>query len=149
MKKAFVAVVVAAAMTALGMSVCGRVAVFNCNYDFAGIEPQWELTRVDLDMGIEVENPNEIDVIIDKMDVDLLINSEKVADGTPTFADTIPSGVTDTLTITMSLSYLDVATSIIDAIEDGSAVYKLDGRIFFNTRMGEHEYPITIIEGEI
>jgi LEA14-like dessication related protein len=130
-------------------SICERIAVINCEYDFAGIEPDFRLLDFDLYTGIEIENPNEVDVIIDKIDMDFYVNESKVADGSPTFGDTIPSGNTDTLYVTMTISYLDVLNELVNSIKDGSAAYELVGTVYFDTRVGEFDFPITIKEGEI
>jgi len=132
-------------------SICERIAVINCEYDFAGVDPHFDLLEfdVDLDVGVEVENPNEVDVIFDKMEIDFYINETNVGKGEPTFGDTIPSGATDTLYFTMNFTLIQLGQTLWDALVAGSAAYELVGTVYFDTRVGEFDFPITIKEGKI
>ncbi|MBN2378500.1 LEA type 2 family protein [candidate division WOR-3 bacterium] len=141
----------AATMLAIfvGASICQRILVINCEYAFADFKTDWRVLDFDLKAGIQIKNPNEVDVIIDKISMDFYINETNVAAGTPTFGDTIPPDATDTIYIPMTISYADVLGELVDAIKGDSAAYKLVGTIYFETRVDEHKYPITITQGAI
>ena len=133
----------------MNMSVCQRINIVNCKYKFINITPTFYINEVTLDLEIEVENTNEVYVVMDSIDMDFYINDTKVADGKPTFIDTINAREFDTLSITMNLSYIDLGESIWNAIQKDSTKYKLEGTVFLNTEYGEYNFPVTIIEEEL
>ena len=59
--------------------------VINCEYDFVNIIHHFHLTNVDLNLKIEVKNPNKIDVIMDNIKMNFYINDIHVAEGEPSF----------------------------------------------------------------
>ena len=153
MKRAFAVILTLAALVALGTSIQGCINVINCNYNLSKVTPTFEYLELPpklyLDADLEVENPNEVDVIINKIEMDFLANEDTVFNGTPTPGNTIPSLTTETITIPMEIKLADLTQAIIDLITEGGVTYKLVGRIFFDTEIGEFDFPITVSEGEI
>lgn len=72
MRRLVLACMILAGVTLHGMSVCQRAALVNCEYNLVDVEPNFELTKVVLDAYAQIENVNEMDVIIDRIDMDFL-----------------------------------------------------------------------------
>jgi LEA14-like dessication related protein len=124
----------------LGMSVCQRIALVNCEYEFAGIEPSIDWSdildpEIVIDANIQIYNKNEIDVIVDKIDMDFYANDKKIFNGSPTPGDTILEGATDTITISMDVAYADVGAALLELIDEGSVSYELIGTIFLESEV--------------
>jgi hypothetical protein len=154
MRRLVLIVMVAAGFLTLGMSVCQRTALVNCNYKFAGVDPKVDWSdplnpKITIDAHIEIENVNEMDVIIDRIDMDFLANSKIIFNGSPTPGDTILEDATDTVTIPMDIDYKVLGETLLELILKDSVSYELRGTIFLETEVVSDSFPITIKKGTI
>lgn len=138
----------------LGMSICQRIALVNCEYDLVDVDPSVDWSdvldpEIVLEAFIEIDNVNEIDVIIDKIDMDFLVNDSVVFNGSPTPGDTIPEGTTDTISIPMEVEYEVLGKALLDLILGDTVTYELKGTIFLETEVVSDSFPITIKKGKI
>lgn len=141
-------------MLTLGMSICQRFALINCDYEFTEIEPHLDMSnpldpQFTMDAGIQIYNPNDIDVIVDKIKMDFFANETKIFAGEPTPGDTVATGDTDTLVIPMVLDYWELGQVLVDAIVNGEVSYELIGTIYLESEMVNDSFPITLKKGEI
>ncbi|MEA3312690.1 MAG: LEA type 2 family protein [candidate division WOR-3 bacterium] len=105
--------------------------------------------KITIDAHIEIENVNEMDVIIDRIDMDFLANSKIIFNGSPTPGDTILEDATDTVTIPMDIDYKVLGETLLELVLKDSVSYELRGTIFLETEVVSDSFPITIKKGTI
>lgn len=127
-----------------------RLAILNCVYSFLDIEPvKMKTTSLDLKLSIQIDNPNPADVILDKLGFDFFINDNKVFEGIMEKQMKIPNRSTSVLNHIIAISYLRAGAVIVTAIKEKRASYRLTGKVYYNTPIGNLEFPVDIVKKEI
>lgn len=144
-KKVIFAVIV---MTTVSIVSCTymkqRLALKKCNFTIVSIEIQkFSLSGMTIGLCLGITNPNPIDVVIDKMDLDLYIENIKtihvIFD-----AETIPSKHYKTTKAEVDVPFKTIGISGI-AMKNGEKLrYKLSGMVYMNTSAGIIKFPVTI-----
>jgi hypothetical protein len=130
-------------------SIQQRIAVKNCQWDFVeAAAHSFSLTDMKVDLKISAMNPNQVEVVIDRLDLMLFINERQTVKAD--FAGTsININQTKTLTTTLTVPYITVGMAIIDILRKNQPVkYRLDGTVYIDTRLGTFSFPITIYENQ-
>lgn len=124
-----------------------RVAVKNCKFYLKDVEiKNISLSGISLILRIKIENPNSIDVVIDRLEYSFFINNRKAFSGTTAKGLKIPKGGSRELSTQVDLNYRDLSDALWDAIEKGRADYSLKGRAYIDTPFGSFSYPVEIHE---
>ena len=124
-----------------------RTAIQNATYNLKAIRlANADLSGVNFAIDIAVTNPNDIQIIFDRMKYDLIINDKPIASGSTDVQQAIPAGFTKTLTFNLGAKYADVGLSLLNAIQTQKATYRLDGNAFFDTPLGPIQYPFTVLK---
>ena len=130
-----------------------RIAIKNCQFKIIDVfnvsyNPLRSLTDISFDMKIGVKNPNDsIDAVMDKIKFNLYVNEKDVLSTTTTQKITINAGSETSFTIPVTLNAINVGQTIVEAIEEEKADYKIIGTSYINTSYGELSFPITVTEG--
>ncbi len=130
--------------------VAQRLALLNCKYRFLNVAPSrigW--TSLDLKVSIQVDNPNPMDVVLDRLGFDFFVNGSKVGSGDLREGKTIPAGGSIILEPVLKISYLRAGISVIKAIKNNQANYELRGRATYLVGGREFVFPVKIVSGEI
>ncbi len=128
--------------------VASRLLVKNCRFSLAEVVLEDAgLTSLTLRLGIEVENPNMIEVILDRLAFDFYINNSKVFKGVIKERTVIPPGEARIVHTTVKLSILRLGISIYRAIKREEAEYLLKGKAYFDTKYGLIAIPVSIERG--
>ena len=152
-KKSWIFIVLALAGS-LAASSCAelmqRLALVNCKYSFHDIAPvNIGLTSLDLRLGIKIDNPNSVNVILDSLGFDFFINENRIFQGTASNRLEIPTGTSSILEQVISISYFEAGAAIIKAIKDNRADYRLTGTAHYDTPIGRLAFPVDIVRGQI
>ena len=122
-----------------------RLSANKCKFTIASVDIRsFSLTGLTLVLRMDIINPNKIDVVIDKMDLDLYIKNTKTVN--VIFNEvTIPSKKTKTVNADVAIPYSIIGMSMIDEIKNNREIeYRLAGIAYMNTRLGVVKYPVTI-----
>lgn len=122
-----------------------RLSVNKCKFTIVSIEIRsFSLTGMTLGLSVDIANPNKIDVVIDKMVLDLYIKNIKTVN--VTFNEvTIPSKKTKTVNADLGIPYSIIGMSMIDEIKNKREIpYRLAGIAYMSTRLGVVKYPVTL-----
>ena len=93
---------------------------------------------------MNITNPNKIDVVIDKMVLDLYIKDTKTVNVTFNEVTIAPKN-TKTVNADLAIPYSIIGISMIDEMKNkGEIQYRLAGIAYMNTRLGVVKYPVTI-----
>ena len=122
-----------------------RLSANKCKFNIISIDIRdFSLTGMTIGLSVDITNPNKIDVVIDKMVLDLYIEDIKTVN--VTFNEvTIPPKKTKTVNADLAIPYSIMGMSLIDEIKNkGRIQYRLSGIAYMNTRLGVVTYPVTI-----
>jgi LEA14-like dessication related protein len=126
-------------------SIDQRISANKCKFSISRIEIRsFSLTGMTLGLYIDITNPNKIDVIIDKMVLDLYIKNIKTVN--VTFNEvTIPTTKTKTVIADVAIPYSIIGMSMIDELKNNREIpYRLTGIAYMNTRLGVVTYPVSL-----
>ena len=127
-----------------------RLALVNCRYSFHDIAPvNVGLTSLELRLAIKIDNPNAVEVILDRLGFDFFINDNQIFQGNMSERLNIASRGSSILEHVISISYLEAGLAIISAVKQGQAAYRLTGNAEFDTPVGPLIFPVDIFQGEI
>ncbi len=104
-------------------------------------------STIDLDFNIEIHNPNDLALTMDRIDVDVFLNNQQVTNTISTRQVRIPANGIGDARLTTSVDYESVRSmfyEIVNAVERGEANYELRGKAWFNTPLGNLSFPITV-----
>jgi LEA14-like dessication related protein len=122
-----------------------RMIVKKCRFSLEKVEVgKFSLSGMTLGIYISIYNPNKIDAVIDKMELDLYIEGQKTVhiafDGV-----TVPHRTKKTINAMFDIPYSAIGVSSPEtALMDGTAHYKLAGTIYMNSSVGVLTFPVTI-----
>jgi len=130
--------------------VAERLAIVNCKYSFLNIVPERVgITSMDLKLTIQVNNPNPVNVSLERLGFDLFVNDSRVFTGEMRNRLIVPAGETAVIEHIVHLSYLRTGIAIVRAIKRKEAYYFLRGRATYDTKFGRFTFPVKITSGEI
>ncbi len=130
--------------------VAQRMAILNCKYSLLNVVPsRVGLTSMDLKLSIQIDNPNPIDVVLDRIGFDLFVNGSKVGSGDITEQRTIPAGGTQIIEPIVKISYLRSGISIVKAIKNKEAYYEIRGRASYLVGRRTFTFPVKITSGNL
>jgi len=122
-----------------------RIMVKNCKFHLKSVEIESiSLSSLSLLFHISIDNPNSIDVVIDRLKYEFFINSLRVFSGTTAKGIKIPPGGSKEHSTIIDLNYKDLGEALWDAIKRGEAKYSLKGRAYVDTPFGSFSYPVEI-----
>jgi LEA14-like dessication related protein len=164
MKKIITAGIIAIAIVTLsgcaGMvdGIRSMQAMQNCQYELTSVTPEVTLTyplsksTVNLTFDVNVKNPNPSSINMTKLGFDLLIDDTKVYSGVTDYNVSIPANSTGTIKIHSKFAYNDLQKTFLTiarAVADSKATYQINGTAYYNTILGEVNFPMTLTKGEV
>jgi len=131
-----------------------RKAVQNCRFRIEKIEQvKWDPLdpegKIQIDIRLEIKNPrNNIDVVLDKLDAILYINNNEVVKVSNTKDIKVKKGEKKSFLVSALLHIGTINKTLLESMNSGKAFYKIKGKVYFNTIIGERSFSITILEAE-
>ena len=145
-----------AGLAALLLSSCQTLAdlnIQNPTYSIVSIKPRVAVaiplsaSTIDFDLALNVDNPNGIALRLDRMDFDLLVNGTRVVRGLTNQRIRIPAEGRGTLDLTASVGYNEISTlfrQVVDWVQGDRPDYELRGTAYYDTPIGQMNFPITV-----
>ncbi|HIE05232.1 MAG TPA: hypothetical protein EYP58_00360 [bacterium (Candidatus Stahlbacteria)] len=122
-----------------------RLAVKECKFSLESVRPyDFSFTSLKVDFNIKGENPNKVDAVLDKLTYTFYINNSDVFSGTTGKGVKIKAGKSETFKTTVTLEYKKLTEAIIEALKMKTASYRLKGKAYVSTIVGEISYPVEI-----
>lgn len=104
-----------------------------------------DLVGANLLVTVQLENPSETDMVLDRIDYTLYVNDLRAFEGDVKEKTTVPAGQSRPLPIRVSLAYADIGTQIRGLIATGQVkTWGLKGTAHFDTPIGTLDYPIDV-----
>ena len=122
-----------------------RLAIKECKFSLLSVTPyDFSFSDLKLDFVINVQNPNSIDAVLDRLEYDFLVNQTGVFSGTTGEGLKVQSGKAAKFTTTITLAYTKIGSVLVDAIRLKKAAYEVKAKSFIDTPIGAISYPIDI-----
>ncbi len=122
-----------------------RLAIKNCKFRFKDVQiVRIGLSDIELKTFIEVKNPNKIEVIIEKFTYDFYVNDINAFSGLFSQKTKIKPGRSRTISMLINIPYSKITKTIISLIKEKKAEYKIKGRVYLSTILGEFPFDVEI-----
>ncbi|MEO0216670.1 MAG: LEA type 2 family protein [candidate division WOR-3 bacterium] len=122
-----------------------RLAIKECKFTLLSANPyDFTFSNLKLDFELKAQNPNKVDAILDKLDYTFYVNQTDVFSGTTGKGIKIPAGKSEKFTTTITLEYTKIGDAIVEALRLKKAEYKIKGKAYVKTKLGEISYPVEV-----
>ncbi len=98
---------------------------------------------------MEVYNPTNSRMVLDRLDYDLIVNNRPVGNGKTPMQLTIPSQSSSILQTEVSAQLFDIGETGILALQKQGVEYYLKGTAHVDSKLGTYSYPFTTETGRI
>ena len=126
-------------------SIKERLAIKECRFLLVSVRPHsFTFNNLKLDFDIKVDNPNNVNAVLDKFVYKFYANNTQVFTGTTGETVTVAAKKSEQFTTTITLEYNTIGQALAEAMRLGSAAYRIDARAYISTILGEISYPVSI-----
>jgi LEA14-like dessication related protein len=140
------------ALAVLLITSCGckmieqRKAIKECKFDLEKVEVKdVTLKDVSLIAYVGIENPNDDQVILDRIDFTLYSDKTKLADGSHRKQLKIQPGTREVTPVTVKAPLKNLGAGLLAAVtKSGDVTYTMTGTVYIDTWIGTIEYPLKI-----
>lgn len=104
-------------------------------------------SSIDFDMNVDVQNPNRVGLRLDRIDFDLLMNGQHLLNGITRDRINVPANGSGEVRLRARVGYNELKSAfrgVADVIEGNRADYQLRGRAYYNTPVGQMDFPFTV-----
>jgi len=129
-------------LTACSGMVDRRKELKNCDFNIRSVRIEnLGLTSLTLKLTIDIYNPNRIDVVLDKLDVNIWINDNYVGKSVNEAKMTINTGESKDVPLVFNIKYAGAYKTYQDIKKGEKLIYKFKGNVYFNTIFGDIAFP--------
>jgi len=122
-----------------------RLAVKECKFTFNSANAyDFTFSDMKVDFELKIQNPNNVDATLDKLDYTFYVNQTDVFSGTTGRGLKVPAGKSENFTTTITLEYTKIGQAIVEAIRFKTASYSIKAKAYVKTIIGEISYPVEI-----
>jgi LEA14-like dessication related protein len=135
---------------ALALGACGtiskRKALKDCEFHLADVEVKdVSLSDVNLLVELSVYNPNDTEVIVDRLSYKLWSDKNPVAQGWHRRQEKVAPGEEKVVAITVKTPLKNLGKGVLNQLRNqGDVTYTLQATVYLNTFFGELEIPVTV-----
>ena len=149
-RKVIRAVLVLACFAALAPTACKMVdkrkALKDCKFDLEDVEVKGiSLTEADLLVKLSVQNPNDLEVIVDRFYYKLWSDKNLLAEGWHNEQQKVPPGKTAVVPLTVKTPLKNLGKGALNQLRNrGGVTYTLQAAVYLKTFLGDVEIPVTV-----
>jgi LEA14-like dessication related protein len=152
MNRKIINVFVKTALAVVLITSCGckmieqRKAIKDCKFDLENVEVKdISLTDITLTAYVGIENPNDDQVILDRIDFTLYSDKTKLADGSHKKQVKIQPGTRKVTPVAVKAPLKNLGAGLLGAVtKSGDVTYTMTGTVYIDTWIGTIEYPLKI-----
>jgi LEA14-like dessication related protein len=139
---------------------CGTLArglhIVNPRYTIRDVRPRIDVaiplaaSSIDFDFMLGVDNPNSVGLRLDRLDFDIFINDNPIADGFTSERVAIPAHGFSEVPFRVRVGYGNIRNiwrEITDMVKGDRARYEVRGRAWYDTPIGQLQFPVHIVRG--
>ncbi|HVR43647.1 MAG TPA: LEA type 2 family protein [Thermoanaerobaculia bacterium] len=129
------------------------LVIENPTYRIRDVRPRVDLaiplsaSTIEIDLGLEIDNPNSVGLRLDQLDFDLLVNGVRLINGVSNQDVRIPPEGLGRVELKTRMSYDDLRTlfgEVAAMIEGARPEYELRGTAYYQTPVGRLHFPLTV-----
>lgn len=103
-----------------------------------------DLAGANFDVVLELENPTDTVIVLDRLDYTLFINDQRVIGGFTREKLSVPARDVRPIRFNTHVRYADVGTQLRGILSTGVRSYRLEGVGHFDTPFGTIDYPVKL-----
>ena len=139
---------------AVGLLRCNTLAnlhIINPSYSLRSVTPRVNLgipPSIDLDFGVNVNNPNPVQLRLDYFDFDLLVNNNLILRNIHSVQGLrIPANGDGDVHLATHVTYDSIRTiynEVLNIIQGNRASYGIQGNAYYDTPVGQLRFPVSV-----
>ena len=149
MKRKLLMIGVAVAL--LRCNTLANLHIINPSYSLRSVTPRVNLgipPSIDLDFGINVNNPNPVQLRLDYFDFDLLVNNNPILRNIHSVQGLrIPANGDGDVHLATHVTYDSIRTiynEVLNIIQGNRASYGIQGNAYYDTPVGQLRFPVSV-----
>lgn len=119
----------------------------NCKFSLedVGIK-KISFSSVDLEILVGIKNPNDSEVVVDRMDMEIFLDGKHIGKGSNNSRVDIPSGSLKTIKLDLQTTLSQIGTTLLSTLKSSDAIpYKLNGTAYLKVPLvGEIPFDFTV-----
>lgn len=136
-----------------GCSVARTLNLENPRYSIRDIRPRVDIalplsaSSIAIDFNVEVDNPNDVGLRLDRLDFDLFINDSRVLDSESKYGVRIPANGRGDIQLRTRIGYRNLRglwNEVVDIVRGERARYEIRGNAWYDTPIGTMKFPVTV-----
>lgn len=125
--------------------VQNRKGIEECEFELKSAKlGKLTLTGVRLKLGINIHNPNNHKVVVDRFDYEIFANNKFIAKGSNRDKFTVQPGSDYMFKTKVFLGYNNLGDFVKQLVKSNKVKYKVKGTVYLDTPLGTIKYPIEI-----
>jgi len=128
--------------------IAQRKALANCDFSlYAARLVNADFSGFELEVKLRVQNPNDVDAVLDRLDYTLFMEGVEVAQGVVSEKQTIPKHGEGTITTRLTVKYSTLPKMVdvvMTAITNKSSRIRMTGTVHFDTPLGTLSHGIEL-----
>lgn len=140
-----------------GCSTLARgLNIVNPTYSIRDVRPRVDIaiplsaSSIDFDFMLGVDNPNPVGLRLDRLDFNVFINGNSIADGFTNSRVGIPARGYGDVPFRVRVGYSNIRNifrEVADMVQGNRARYEVRGRAYYNTPIGQLQFPVSVFHG--
>lgn len=134
-------------------AVMSALDIQNPRYALRDVNPRVDIaiplsaSTIDLDLGIDVDNPNSVGLRLDQLDFNVFVNGNRLIDGISSQDVRIPANGTGNVRLRTRIGYQNIRSiwsEVVNVIGGRNANYEVRGTAYYDTPAGRLQFPLTV-----
>jgi LEA14-like dessication related protein len=151
------ALCIALGVVSVLMTGCSTLArglnIVNPTYSIRDIRPRVDIafplsaSSIDFDFMLGVDNPNSVNLRLDRLDFNVFVNDNPIVDGYTNDRIDIPAHGYGNVPFRVRVGYSnirDIFRQVADLVQGNRARYEVRGRAYYNTPIGQLQFPVSV-----
>ena len=119
----------------------------NCEFDLEGLQLLgYSLSAVQLQVNVGIRNPNESEVVLDRMDFKVFAEGDEIGTGQNEGRTEIAPGQRAVVPLRVNATLGALGTALFRSLRGGAIQLRVEGTAYIETILGELPVPFTIEE---
>ena len=127
--------------------VQARENLKNCKFSLEDVGiSSFSFTNMTLDFKVGIENSNASNVVVDRMDMDIILDGQDLGKGKTAERVEIPAGIKKSISVKLDTTMSQVGSSLLSALRSSGPIpYKINGTAYMAVPLvGEIPFPFTV-----
>lgn len=156
----FTALCLALGVASVLVTGCSTLArglnIINPSYSIRDVRPRVDIaiplsaSSIDFDFMLGVDNPNSVGLRLDRLDFNVFVDDNPIVDGFTNERINIPARGFGEVPFRARVGYSSIRNifrQVADLVQGNRARYEVRGRAYYNTPVGQLQFPVSVFHG--